>query len=48
MVAESLQAALDRTGDAVELLRNARVAAVPFHGAPEHTNWMTEQRAWRE
>ena len=47
-MAESLQQALDRTGDAVELLRNAQVAAVPFNGAPEHTNWMTEQRAWRE
>ncbi|MEO6207819.1 MAG: aminomethyl transferase family protein [Candidatus Limnocylindrales bacterium] len=45
---ESLQQALDRTGDAVDLLRNARVAPVPFHGAPEHSNWMTEQRAWRE
>lgn len=47
-MAESLQQALDRTGDAVDLLRNAPVASVPFHGAPEHSNWMTEQRAWRE
>ena len=45
---ESLQGALDRSGDAVDLLRDARVASVPFHGAPEHSNWMTEQRAWRE
>ena len=47
-MAESLQQALDRVGDAVELLRNAQVASVPFHGAPEHSNWMLEQRAWRE
>lgn len=45
---ESLQQALDRVGNAVDLLRDAPVASVPFHGAPEHTNWMTEQRAWRE
>lgn len=45
---ESLQQALDRTGSAVDLLRDAPVASVPFHGAPEHTHWMTEQRAWRE
>ena len=45
---ESLQQALGRTGSAVDLLRNAQVLAVPFNGAPEHTNWMTEQRAWRE
>ena len=32
-------------GSAVELLRNAPVLAVPFNGAPEHSNWMTEQRA---
>ncbi len=45
---ESLQQALDRVGNAVDLLRDAPVASVPFHGAPEHSNWMTEQRAWRE
>ncbi len=45
---ESVQEALVRTGDAVELLRNAPVLAVPFSGAPEHSNWMAEQRAWRD
>lgn len=45
---ESVQQALDRVGSAVDLLRDAPVASVPFHGAPEHSNWMTEQRAWRE
>ena len=45
---ESAQDALVRTGDAVELLRNAAVPAVPFNGAPEHSNWMSEQRAWRD
>jgi vanillate/3-O-methylgallate O-demethylase len=48
VVAESLQDALDRVGDPVALLRDAPVASVPFHGAPEHSNWMAEQRAWRE
>ena len=47
-MAESLQQALDRAGNAVDLLRNAPVPAVPFNGVPEHSNWMTEQRAWRE
>jgi len=45
---ESLQRALDRTDNAVELLRNASAASVPFNGAPEHSNWQAEQRAWRE
>lgn len=45
---ESVQQALDRADGAVDLLRNAPVASVPFHGAPEHSNWQTEQRAWRE
>lgn len=45
---ESVNDALARTGSAVELLRNAAVLSVPFNGAPEHTNWQTEQRAWRE
>ena len=48
VVAESLLQALDRTGNAVDLLRDAPVPAVPFNGAPEHSHWMTEQRAWRE
>jgi vanillate/3-O-methylgallate O-demethylase len=47
-VLESVEQALGRAGSAVELLRNAPVLAVPFNGAPEHSNWMTEQRAWRE
>lgn len=45
---ETLSQALVRTGSAVELLRNAPVLSVPFNGAPEHTNWQSEQRAWRE
>ncbi len=45
---ESVSQALARVGNAVDLLRNAPVLSVPFNGAPEHTNWQTEQRAWRE
>jgi vanillate/3-O-methylgallate O-demethylase len=48
MASESLQGALDRVGNPVDLLRNAPSPAVPFTGVPEYTNWQSEQRAWRE
>lgn len=45
---ESLDQALGRCSSAVDLLRNAPAPAVPFYGVPEHTNWRSEQKAWRE
>ena len=45
---ESLEEALGRVESPVDLLRSAPALAVPFNGVPEHTNWQTEQRAWRE
>jgi vanillate/3-O-methylgallate O-demethylase len=46
---ESLQAAIDRVGEPVELLRNLRTRATS-HGyvQPEFTNWRAEAQAWRE
>lgn len=46
MTNESLAAALARTGNAVELLRNQNWPAFTFPVAPEFTNWRDEQRAW--
>lgn len=45
---ESLQETLDRTGSAVELLRNAQAPPTVFPVRPEFTNWRSEQRARRE
>ena len=45
---ESLEDALVRSTSPVDLLRNSSVLAVPFNGAPEHSNWQTEQKAWRD
>jgi glycine cleavage system aminomethyltransferase T len=44
----SLEEAIQRAGGAVALLRNwpARAHTLPI--IAEHTNWQSEQRAWRE
>ncbi|MDQ4490816.1 aminomethyl transferase family protein [Sinomonas sp. ASV486] len=46
--AEALQAAIERAGGAVELLRNSPIRPHTFPVAAEFTNWRTEQAAWRE
>jgi vanillate/3-O-methylgallate O-demethylase len=45
---QSLEAAIQRAGGPVNLLRNSSVRAHTFPVAPEFTNWRSEQRAWRE
>lgn len=45
---ESLEAAIERVGSPVELLRNAPARPHTFPVAPEFTNWRSEQKAWRE
>jgi vanillate/3-O-methylgallate O-demethylase len=46
---ESLEALITRTGNPVELLRNAEVGPYAFPVVPqEFSNWRDEQRAWRE
>jgi vanillate/3-O-methylgallate O-demethylase len=44
---ESLEAAIQRSGSPVELLRNSTVRPHTFPVAPEFTNWRSEQHAWR-
>ncbi len=44
---ESLEAAIQRAGSPVELLRNSTVRPHTFPIAPEFTNWRSEQHAWR-
>lgn len=44
---ESLEAAIERAGSPVELLRNSGARPHIFPVAPEFTNWRSEQRAWR-
>jgi len=48
MSEESLQQAINRAGNPVELLRNLDYPAFTFPIQPEFTNWRSEQRAWRE
>lgn len=45
---ESLEAAIERVGSPLELLRNAPARPHTFPVAPEFTNWRSEQKAWRE
>jgi glycine cleavage system aminomethyltransferase T len=47
MAAESLQAAIDRAGSPVSLLRDSTARPHTFPVAPEFTNWRSEQHAWR-
>jgi vanillate/3-O-methylgallate O-demethylase len=44
---ESLEAAIQRVGSPVDLLRNSAARPHTFPVAPEFTNWRSEQRAWR-
>jgi vanillate/3-O-methylgallate O-demethylase len=48
MNTESLETAIERAGDPVELLRNSPIRPHTFPVTPEFTNWRTEQRAWRD
>ena len=43
----SLEAAVQRAGSPVELMRQSTARAHAFPVAPEFTNWRTEQNAWR-
>jgi glycine cleavage system aminomethyltransferase T len=43
----SLEAAIQRVGSPVELLRQSTTRPHAFPVAPEFTNWRTEQNAWR-
>jgi len=45
---ESLEAAMQRAGGPVELLRNSTVRPTTFPVAAEFTNWRSEQSSWRE
>ena len=45
---ESLEEAIQRAGSAVELLRNSASRPHTLPVVAEHTNWQSEQRAWRE
>lgn len=47
MGSESLEAAIQRAGGPVELLRNSTVRPHTFPVAPEFTNWRSEQASWR-
>ena len=47
MGAESLEAAIQRVGSAVAVLRDSPVRPHAFPVAPEFTNWRSEQNAWR-
>jgi syringate O-demethylase/vanillate/3-O-methylgallate O-demethylase len=44
----SLQQKIDRSGGAVQMLRNSQIGPYAFPMAQECSNWRDEQRAWRE
>ena len=48
MSTESLEQAIQRVGNPVELLRNATALPYSFPITPEFSNWRSEQRAWRD
>lgn len=48
MASESLEQAIQRAGNPLEFLRNHNARAHTLPVVPEHTNWQSEQRAWRE
>jgi glycine cleavage system aminomethyltransferase T len=48
MSEQSLEAAIQRAGGAVEFLRNNTALPTQFPVKPEFSNWRSEQRAWRE
>jgi vanillate/3-O-methylgallate O-demethylase len=45
---DTLQDAIDRAGDPAALMRSTDFPAFIFPIAPEFTNWLSEERAWRE
>ncbi|MBL4810812.1 MAG: aminomethyltransferase family protein [Rhodobacteraceae bacterium] len=48
-MANSLEDAIQQSGNTVEMLRNSKVGMYVYPVvAPEFTNWRDEQRAWRE
>jgi glycine cleavage system aminomethyltransferase T len=48
MSSESLEAAIQRVGNPVQVLRNSQYPAFEFPITPEFSNWRSEQMAWRE
>jgi vanillate/3-O-methylgallate O-demethylase len=48
MHTDSLEAAIQRVGDPVTLLRNSPIRPHTFPVTPEFSNWRSEQRAWRD
>ncbi len=48
MSQESLEAAITRSGSAVEVLRNSPARPHTFPVRPEFSNWRSEQTSWRE
>jgi vanillate/3-O-methylgallate O-demethylase len=48
MSEENLEAAINRTGGAVDFLRNAQARPHTFPVRPEFSNWRSEQTSWRE
>jgi vanillate/3-O-methylgallate O-demethylase len=48
MSEESVQAAIERVGSAVDFLRNAPARPHTFPVRPEFSNWRSEQKSWRE
>ena len=48
MSEQSLQAAIERAGGAVEFLRNAQARPHTFPVRAEFSNWRSEQASWRE
>ena len=45
---QSLQAAIDAAGSAVEVVRNSEARPFTFPVQPEFTSWRREQAAWRD
>jgi vanillate/3-O-methylgallate O-demethylase len=48
MTVESLESAIRRAGNPVQMLRDSQYPAFEFPVTPEFSNWRSEQRAWRE
>lgn len=48
MTSQSLEEAIERAGSATRLLRDSPSRPHTLPIVAEHTNWQTEQRAWRE
>ncbi|MHA6668427.1 aminomethyl transferase family protein [Homoserinimonas sp. A447] len=48
MTTQNLQAAIEKTGNPVEVLRNATSRPFTFPVTPEFTNWRSEQASWKD